>query len=41
MRERSVELEDLRRKAHRGDQSAYRYTGRGFCPICEIKTDYV
>ena len=40
MRERSVELEDLRRKAYRGDQSAYRYTGRGYCPICETKTDY-
>ena len=40
MRERCVELEDLRRKAYRGDQSAYRYTGRGFCPICETKTDY-
>ena len=40
MRERSVELEDLRRKAYRGDQSAYRYTGRGFCPICQTKTDY-
>ena len=40
MRERCVELEDLRRKAYRGDQSAYRYTGRGYCPICEIKTDF-
>ena len=29
MRERSVELEDLRRKAYTGDQPAYRYTGRG------------
>ena len=40
MRERNVELEDLRRKAYRGDQSAYRYTGWGFCPICKTKTDY-
>ena len=40
MRERSVELEDLRRKAYRGDQTAYRYTGRGYCPICETRTDY-
>ena len=40
MRERGVELEDLRRKAYRGDQAAYRYTGRGYCPICETRTDY-
>ena len=38
MRERSVELEDLRRQAYAGLQSAYRYTGRGYCPVCEIRT---
>ena len=40
MRERSVEMEDLRRKAYRGDQAAYRYTGRGYCPTCKTRTDY-
>ena len=40
MRERSVEMEDLRRKAYTGDQPAYRYTGRGYCPVCEIKSEH-
>ena len=40
MRERCVEMEDLRRKAYTGDQPAYRYTGRGYCPVCEIKTEH-
>ena len=40
MRERSVELEDLRRQAYAGRQSAYRYTGRGYCPVCEIRTEH-
>ena len=40
MRERCVELEDLRRKAYAGLQPAYRYTGRGYCPVCEIKTEH-
>ena len=40
MRERSVEMEDLRRKAYTGDQPAYRYTGRGYCLVCEIKTEH-
>ena len=31
MRERCVEMEDLRRTAYAGDQPAYRYTGRGYC----------
>ena len=31
MRERCVEIEDLRHKAYTGDQPAYRYTGRGYC----------
>ena len=35
-RERCVELEDLRRKAYAGLQPAYRYTGRGYCPVCKI-----
>ena len=38
MRERSVELEDLRRQAYAERQPAYRYTGRGYCPVCEIRT---
>ena len=32
MRERSVELEDLRRRAYTSGQPAYRYTGRGLLP---------
>ena len=40
MRARCVELEDLRRKAYAGLQPAYRYTGRGYCPVCEIKTEH-
>ena len=40
MRERGVEMEDLRRKAYTGDQPAYRFTGRGYCPVCEIKTEH-
>ena len=39
MRERSVELEDLRRKAFVSSQPAYRYTGRGYCPVCKTKSD--
>ena len=40
MRERSVELEDLRRQAYAGLQLAYRYTGRGYCPVCDIRTEH-
>ena len=40
MREHSVEIEDLRRKAYTSGQPAYRYTGRGYCPVCETKSDY-
>ena len=40
MRERSVELEDLRRKAYMSSQPAYRYTGRGYCPVCKTKSDH-
>ena len=40
MRERSVEMEDMRRLAYTGDEPAYRYTGRGYCPVCAIKTDH-
>ena len=40
MRERCVELEDLQRKAYAGLQPAYRYTGRGYCPVCKIKTEH-
>ena len=39
MRERSMELEDLRRKAYMSGQPAYRYTGRGYCPVCKTKSD--
>ena len=35
-----MELEDLRRQAYVGLQPAYRYTGRGYCPVCEIKTEH-
>ena len=40
MRERSVEMEDLRRKAYTSGQPAYRYTGRDYCPVCETKSDH-
>ena len=40
MRERSVEREDMRRLAYTGDEPAYRYTGRGYCPVCATKTEY-
>ena len=40
MRERSVEMEDLRRKAYTSGQPAYCYTGRGYCPVCETKSDH-
>ena len=39
MRERSVELEDMRRKAFTSGQPAYRYTGRGYCPVCKAQSD--
>ena len=39
MRERQTELEDLRRKAFTSDQPAYRYVGRGYCPVCQTKSD--
>ena len=39
MRERQPELEDLRRKAFTGNQPAYRYAGRGYCPVCQTKSD--
>ena len=39
MRERHTELEDLRRKAFTSGQPAYRYTGRGYCPVCKTKSD--
>ena len=39
MRERQTELEDLRRKAFTSDQPAYRYAGRGYCPVCQTKSD--
>ena len=39
MRERSVELEDMRRKAFTSGQPAYRYAGRGYCPVCKDQSD--
>ena len=39
MRERQTELEDLRRKAFTSDQPAYCYAGRGYCPVCQTKSD--
>ena len=30
----------LRRKAYAGLQPAYRYTGRGYCPVCDIRTEH-
>ena len=35
-----MEMEDLRLNAYTGDQPAYRYTGRGYCPVCEIKSKH-
>ena len=40
MRERSVEMEDMRRLAYTGNEPAYRYTGRGYCPVCAEKSDF-
>ena len=40
MRERSVEMEDLRRLAYTGDKPFYRYTGWGYCPVCAIRTEH-
>ena len=40
MRERNVELEDMRRKAFTSRQPAYRYTGQGYCPVCKSQSDY-
>ena len=39
MRERQPELEDLRRKAFTSNQPAYHYAGRGYCPVCQTKSD--
>ena len=35
-----MEMEDLPRKAYMGYQPAYCYTGRGYCPVCEIKSEH-
>ena len=40
MRKRSVDLETLRREAYAGLQTAYRYSGRGYCPVCDIRTEH-
>ena len=39
MKERSTELEDLRRQVFTGLQWAYRYAHPGYCPECKTKTD--
>ena len=39
MCERQPELEDLLRKAFTSNQPAYRYAGRGYCPVCQTKSD--
>ena len=39
MREQQPELEDLRRKAFTSNQPAYHYAGRGYCPVCQTKSD--
>ena len=38
MKERSTELEDLRRQAYTGLQWAYRYAHLGYCPECKTRT---
>ena len=40
MRKPSVELEKLRRETYVGLQTAYRYNGRGYCPVCDIRTEH-
>ena len=35
-----MEMGDIRWKAYTSGQPAYRYTGRGYCPVCETKTDH-
>ena len=39
MKERCIELEDLRRQAFTGLQWAYRYTFPGYCPECKTRTE--
>ena len=39
MKERCIELEDLRRKAFTGLQWAYRYAFPGYCPECKTRTE--
>ena len=40
MKERSVELEDLRRQAFAGLQPGYRFTDQGYCPVYRIRTEH-
>ena len=35
-----MDLETLRRDAYAGLQTAYRYSGRGYCPLCKIRTEH-
>ena len=39
MKERCIELEELRRKASTGLQWAYRYAFPGYCPECKTRTE--
>ena len=39
MKERSTELEDLRRQSYTGLQWGYRYAYPGYCPECKTRTD--
>ena len=39
MKERTIELEDLRRQTFTGLQSAYRYAFPGYCPVCKTRTE--
>ena len=35
-----MDMEDMRRLAYTGIEPAYHYTGRGYCPVCAVKSDY-
>ena len=35
-----MDLETLRRDAYAGLQTAYRYSGRGYCLVCNIRTEH-
>ena len=39
MKERCLELEEMRRQAFVGHNPAYRYSGPGYCPVCKTKSE--